>query len=154
MPTVDAVVFTTWKHDANDNDVPNAIDDIFAWAVANNESLPLEPTVCGRYEDVTAILAPDIAIGKVFACKLEITMATGAQFAADPRIFTLGRRIFDDDGNVTNSNWNTTLSGGERKQVLDWLENHGISRAQVSARFGGNDTRLEIAQKLKAYFKE
>ena len=40
MPYIDAVIFTKWEKDAEGTNVPNAIDEIFAWAVANDEYLP------------------------------------------------------------------------------------------------------------------
>lgn len=150
MPTVDAVVFTQFT-ETEEGFTYGALDEIIGWGLDNVEFLPGTQTG-GWWTEVNDNIAP--LLGRISCVRLIVTVATAQQFAADSRIFTLGRRIFDDDGNVTNSNWNTTLSDGERKQVLDWLENHGISRAQVSARFGGSDTRLEIATKLKAYFKE
>lgn len=158
MPYVEAVIFTT-RVTRNGKGWPDAVADIDAWAIANDEFLPGGQSGIGPfrlYSDLTGIARADFTDGKVFIGQITITTATAQQFSADPRIFVLGRRIMDDEGNVTSSNWNTTkpLTVEERTQVLDWLEDKGISREQVAARFNADDTRLEIANKLKVFFRE
>jgi hypothetical protein len=155
MPVVDAVIFTKWIKDTEGGHVPNAIADIYAWAIANGELVPsIGPNAYGRYKDVTGQLAPTILADKVFCARLEVSPVTAQQFSSDPRIWTLGRKIIDDEGNVTDSNWDTPLTAPERTQALDWLEAHGIDRATVAARFSASDTRKQIADKLVEFFKE
>ncbi|GAG99708.1 unnamed protein product, partial [marine sediment metagenome] len=53
---IDAVVFTKWVKNAVDAAVPDTINDIFAWAIANDEFLPEGESgrgPFGRYENIT-----------------------------------------------------------------------------------------------------
>lgn len=156
MATIDAVIFGKYVKNAEGHNVPNGITDIYAWAIANGEQLP--DGTYGRYEDLTGAanvhqrILDNLAI---FAAKLEITPATAQQFAADSRFWTLGYRRLDDEGEVTFSNWNTTLTAGERQQAANYVTNNSnITAQQLAARFDASDTRREIAQKLKAFFRE
>jgi len=160
MPYIDAVIFTKWVKDGGTN-VPNAISDIYAWANANDEYLPEGESgkgPFGRYEDLTGQanvhqkILDNLA---VFAAKLEVTVATAQQFASDNRFWTLGYRRFDDEGEVTFSNWDTTLTTAERQQAVNYITtNSSITAQQLANVFDVDDTRLEIAQKLKDYFRE
>ena len=156
MPLIDAVIFTKYVKNAKDENVPNAISDIYAWAIANGEQLP--DGVYGRYEDLTAQanvhqrILDNLA---VFVAKLEITPATAQQFANDPRIWTLGYKRLNDEGEVTFSNWDTMLTVEERQQAGNYItSNSNISAQQIASKFDAGDTRLEIARKLKAFFRE
>jgi hypothetical protein len=156
MPYIDAVIFTKYVKDGDDN-VPNAIADIYAWAIANGENLPNEPSCFGRYSDLTGqanvhqCILDNLA---VMCAKLEVTVNTATQFAADARIWTLGYRRLDDDGSVLFSNWGTTLTGAERTQAVNYVTNNSaITEAQIQAAFDASDTRREIATKLKAFFR-
>lgn len=156
MPYIDAVIFTKYVKDAEGTNVPNAISDIYQWAIANGEALP--DGSFGKYSDLTGAanvhqrILDNLA---VFVAKLEITVATAAQFASDPRIWTLGYKRFNDEGEQTFSNWNTTLTVAERQQAGDYVSaNSNITAAQLAARFDATDTRAQIAQKLKEFFRE
>jgi hypothetical protein len=159
MPYIDAVIFTKYVKDGDDN-VPNAIADIYAWAIANDEYLPEGESgkgPFGRYEDLTGqanvhqCILDNLA---VMCAKLEVTVNTATQFGADARIWTLGYRRLDDDGSVLFSNWGTTLTGAERTQAVNYVTNNSaITEAQIQAAFDASDTRREIATKLKAFFR-
>jgi hypothetical protein len=162
MPYVKAVIFTKWK-DAGGYD-PDVIDDIYAWARANNEFLPETDSKgnhpFGKYHDLTG--QPRSKIGErilndlnIFIAGIEITVATATQFASDPRIWTLGYRRFNDDGEQTFSNWDDPLTVAERQQAADYVTaNSKITAAQLNAKFDATDTRREIATKLKEFFRE
>jgi hypothetical protein len=157
MPFIKAVIFAKWV-DVDGSNSPDAIDDIYSWAIANNEGLPLEPNVKGRYQDITGQanvhqkILDDLAI---FVAQLEITTATAAQFAADPRIWTLGYRRYNDEGEETFSNWNEPLTAEERTQAINYVtSNSKITQQQIVAVFDAGDTRREIAQKLKQFFRD
>ena len=164
----DAVIFTKWvKEDLGNGEtanVPNAISDVHAWARANDEFLPEGKSGKGpffRYEDLTSQANVHQRILDnlgVFAAKLQITPATAAHFADDPRFWTLGyRRVSrDEEGmeTVINSNWDEPLSATQRKEAGDYVANNSnITKQQLAAVFDADDTRLEIAQKLKAFFR-
>ena len=86
--------------------------------------------------------------------KLEVTVPTATQFAADSRIWTLGYWRRDDDGSVLSHNWDTPLTGAERAQAVTYVANNSaITLAQIQAAFDATDTRREIAQKLRAFFR-
>jgi hypothetical protein len=161
MPYIDAVIFTKWVKDADDTNVPDAVSDIYAWAIANDEYLPEGESgkgPFGRYEDITgqANVHQRILDGlAVFAAKLEITVATAQQFASDNRFWTLGYRRYDDDGEILASNWDDVLTGQERQQAVNYITNNSnITAQRLGNRFDATDTRLEIAQKLKEFFRE
>lgn len=161
MPYIDAVIFTKWVKDAEDTNVPDAIDDIYAWAIANDEFLPEGESgkgPFGRWEDLTGQANVHQRILDnlgVFAAKLEITTATAAQFASDPRIWTLGYKRFNDEGEQTFSNWSDTLTVAERQQAVQYITNNSnITAQQLANRFDATDTRKVIAQKLKEFFRE
>ncbi len=158
MPYIDAVIFTKWVKGTDGTNVPNAITDIYAWAIANGENLPLEPTCFGRWEDLTGQdnvhqrILDNLAVS---ISKLEITVATAAKFASDTRIWTLGYRRLDDEGEVVFSNWDTPLTTQERQQAANYITaNSNISAQQLANAFDASDTRMEIARKLKAFFRE
>ena len=161
MPYIDAIIFTKWVKDDEDANVPNAISDIYAWAIANDEYLPEgNPGVgpFGRYEDLTGQanvhqrILDNLA---VFCAKLEITVTTAQQFASDPRIWTLGYWRRDDEGAVLDHNWDTTLTTAERQHAANYItSNSNITVQQLAAVFDATDTRQEIATKLRAFFKE
>lgn len=155
MPYIEAIIFTKYVKDGNDN-VPNAISDIYAWARANNQQLP--DGSFGKYSDLTGAANVHTRILDnlaVFVAKLEITTVTAAQFASDPRIWTLGYKRFNDEGEQTFSNWNTALTADERNQAGDYVSaNSKITKPQLAARFEATDTRREIAEKLKEFFRE
>ncbi len=158
MPYIDAIVFTKWVKDAEDTNVPNAIADIYAWAIANGEFLPYDPDSYGKYQDLTAQanihqrILDNLA---VFCAKLEITVTTAQHFAGDNRIWTLGYWRKDDEGAVIEHNWDTTLTAGERQQAVSYVtSNSAITAQQLTARFDATDTRRQIAQKLRAFFRE
>jgi len=160
MPLIDAVVFLRWIPDANGNNVPDVVDEIFAWAIANDEYLPEGHSGIGpfgRYEDITGqdnVHQKILDNLGVFAANLQLTPTTAAQFAADPRLWTLGYRRLDDEGVVEFSNWNTTLTLAERQQAAAYITTHSaITIEQLAAAFDADDTRLEIARKLKAFFR-
>lgn len=161
MAVTDAVIFTKWVEDADGVNVPNAVSDIYAWAIANDAYLPEGESgkgPFGRYEDLTGQANVHQRILDnlgIFAARLEVTDATAAQFASDPRIWTLGYKRFDEDGNMISSNWDQVLSAGQRQEALDYVTaNSDIEVQQLSNRFDVDDTRLEIAQKLKEFFRE
>lgn len=161
MPKVDAVVLVKWAQDTEGRNIPNALSDVFAWAIANGENLPGEPTCFGRRADLThqasglAMVQRILDNLAVFCARLEVTVVTAQQFAADPRIWTLGYRQLNDDGEVTFSNWNGPLSSEERQQAITYVTaNSAITAQQLAAVFDVDDTRLEIAEKLKAFFRE
>lgn len=148
-----AMVFTRWVTDADGNNIPDAVDDIYAWAMANNSPLP--DGSFGKYEDITGQPASRILAGlKVFAARLQISDATAQHFASDNRFFLLGYDRLDDEGNVIASNWNQPLDVASRTRALNYLINHGYTMQQITSRFSASDTRREIAQKLKALFLE
>lgn len=156
MPYIEAYVFVKYVKDAEGTNVPNAISDIYAWAIANGEQLPDGP--CGRYEDITGQanvhqrILDDLA---VFVAKVEMTVPTAQHFASDPRIWTLGYWRRDDEGETLDHNWDETLTATERQQAVDYItSNSAITAAQLAAAFDADDTRAEIAQKLKAFFRE
>ncbi len=161
MTYLDAVIFTKWTQDAEGHNVPNAISDIYAWAVANGEYLPEGHSGVGpfgRYQDLTGQANVHQRILNnlaVFVAKLEITVATAQHFAADPRIWTLGYWRRDDDGAVIAHNWDTILTTAERQQAAAYITaNSAITAQQLATAFDATDTRREIAQKLKAFFRE
>ena len=167
---IDAVIFTKWvKEDMGNGEmanVPDAISDVNAWAIANDEFLPEGESGKGpfyRYEDLTGQANVHQRILDnlgVFAAKLQITPATAAHFASDPRFWTLGyRRVAVDpetrEETVINSNWDEPLSSEQRQQAATYVTNNSnITAQQLAARFDVADTRLEVARKLKAFFKE
>ena len=167
---IDAVVFTKWvKEDMGNGEltnVPDAVSDVYDWAIANDEFLPEGESgkgPFGRYEDLTGQANVHQRILDnlgVFAAKLQITPATAAHFASDPRFWTLGyRRVVVDpetrEETVINSNWDEPLSAAERKQAGDYVSNNSnITKQQLATVFDADDTRLEIAQKLKAFFRQ
>lgn len=160
MPYMDAVIFARYVEDADGANVPNAIADIFAWAMANDEHLPEGESgkgPFGRYEDLTgqANVAQCILDNIAVMCaKLEITVATALQFAADPRIWTLGYWRRDDEGGVISHNWDETLTAEERQVAVDWITaNSAYTAEQLATVFDVTDTRRQIAQKLRAFFK-
>ena len=160
MPLIDAVVLLRWVPDDDGNNVPDAVDEIYAWAIANDEYLPEGSSGVGpfgRYEDITGQdnvhqrILDDLGI---FAAKLQLTPTTAAQFAADPRFWTLGYRRLDDDGEVVTSNWDEPLSVEQRQQAVTYITTHSaITAQQLAAVFDASDTRLEIARKLKEFFR-
>lgn len=161
MSLIDAVIFVRWVENINGVNIPNAVDDIFAWAIANDEYLPEGQSGIGpfgRYEDLTGqanvhqCILDNLA---VFAAKLEVTPATAQQFASDPRIWTLGYRRFDDEGNILFSNWDMPLTAQERQRAANYItDNSNITAQQLANVFDADDTRQEIAQKLKAFFRQ
>lgn len=162
MPYIEAIIFCKWNEDADGVNRPNAIRDIYAWARANNETLPEVDnkgnSLVGRYSDLTGQANVHQRILDnlgVFVAKLEITTATAAQFASDNRIWTLGYKRFNDEGEQTFSNWNTTLTVDERQKAVQYITNNSnITVAQLANKFDATDTRKVIAQKLKEFFKE
>jgi len=161
MPYIDAVIFSKWKQDADGNNVPDLIDEIYARAIANDEYLPEGESTkgpFGRWEDLTGQANVHQRILDnlgVFVAKLEVTVATAQHFTGDPRIWTLGYRRFDDEGEQTFSNWNTTLTAQERQQAANYVtSNSNITAQQLAQKFDATDTRREIARKLKAFFRE
>lgn len=161
MPLIDAVVFTRWVPDIDGNNVPDAVDEIYAWAIANDELLPEAISdfgPYGRFEDITGQdnvhqrILDDLG---VFCANLHLTPVTAAQFADDSRLWTLGYRRYNDEGKVTFSNWGTTLTAEERQQAVNYITTHSkITQQQLAAVFDPADTRREIAQKLQAFFRE
>jgi len=154
MPYINAVVFTIFKHDANGNNVPDVIDEIFAWAIAADEYLPEGASGVGpfgKYEDLTG--QPSPSPGNAVAARLIITVPTAQQFASDGRIFTLGRKVLDGEGEVTDSNWDTTLTAAEILQVKTWWINRGYDWDKVKNNFSASDTRREIGVKIRAWLK-
>lgn len=160
MPYIDALIFTRWVKDAEGAKVPNAISDIFTWAMANDQEISHTPkTICyGKCMDVTAQKNIDQRIldnMALYVANLIVTVATAAHFANDPRIWTLGYKRFDDDGEVVFSNWDTPLTAQEQQQAAGYItSNSGISAQQLAKVFSASDTRLEIAKKLKAFFRK
>jgi len=156
MPYIDCVILGKWVKHANGKNVPDAVYDIYAWAIANGEQLP--DGVYGRYEDLTGQanvhqrILDNLA---VFCAKLEITVPTAQHFANDPRFWVLGYWRRDDEGAVLDHNWNTTLTVAERQQAAGYVTaNSNITAQQLAAAFDATDTRAEIANKLKAFFRE
>ncbi len=161
MPYIDAVIFAKWVKDGRGVNVPDAISDIYAWAIANDEFLPGGVSgdgPFGKYEDLTGqanIHQRILDNLGVFVAKLEITMVTAMKFAQDARIWTLGYKRFDDDGEQTFSNWNSSLYVAERQKAINFITNNSnITAQQISNKFNAFDTRLEIADKLKEFFRE
>ncbi len=161
MPYIEAVIFVKWVVDGRGVNNPSAISDIYAWAMANDEFLPGGVSgggPFGKYEDLTGQMNVKQRILDnlgVFVARLEITVATAAQFANDARIWTLGYKRFDDEGEQTFSNWNTPLSAAERQKAVNFITNNSnITTQQLSNKFNASDTRLEIANKLKEFFRE
>ena len=160
MPYIDAVIFTKYVKDAEGVNVPNAISDIYAWAIANDEYLPEGQSGIGpfgRYEDLTGQadvherILDNLA---VFCAKLEVTVPTAQQFATDSRIWTLGYWRRDDEGGVIDHNWNTALTPDERQEAAAHITNNSaITVQQLAAVFDPTDTRAEIASKLMAFFR-
>lgn len=161
MPYIDAVIFTKFVLDGEGNPVFHAISDIFTWAIANDENLPHDPTCYGKCTDLTgqtggpAMKQRILDNLAIFCAKLEITTATAAQFVADARIWTLGYKRYNDDGEEMFSNWGDSLTAGERQQAATYVTtNSAITAQQLAAAFDPSDTRLEIARKLKAFFRD
>jgi hypothetical protein len=158
MPYIGAIVFTKWAENVPGKVRPDAIDDVFSWALSNGERLPNDPDCGAKFTDLTGQANTHTQILDnlaIFIGDLEITTATAAQFAADPRIWTLGYRRFNDDGEVTFSNWNEPLTVEERQQAGDYVSaNSKITKAQLAARFDAEDTRRDVAEKLKEFFRE
>ena len=161
MPYIDAIVFTKWVEDPQGASVPNALGEIMQWGLDNDETLPIElfgpHPEGGKYRDITAQANTHQRILDnlgVFCAKLVVTVATAQHFAADPRIWILGYWRRDDDGTLLDDNWDTTLNPMERQEAVDYVTaNSNISAAQLAAAFDASDTRREIAQKLKAFFR-
>jgi hypothetical protein len=155
MPYIDAIIFTKYVQDGDGDNVPAAIADVHAWAVANEEYLPWGAPY--RYEDLTGRANVHQAILDnlaVFCAKLQVAVATATQFAGDSRIWTLGYWRRDDEGSILDHNWTDTLTAGERTQAVDYITaNSAITAAQIQAAFDASDTRQQIAQKLRAFFK-
>lgn len=160
MPYIDGIIFVKWqtgadgKHRAGN---PGVLREMYDWAIANNEALPHDPTTYAKCGDLTGQanvhqrILDNLA---VFCAKLEVTVATAQHFAADPRIWTLGYWRRDDDGSLLYHNWDTTLTAAERQQAAQYVTNNSnISAAQLAAAFDVTDTRREIAQKLRAFFR-
>ena len=158
MQYIDAVVFVKWVKDSEGSNVPDAIDDIFGWAIANDQYLPEGESCFGRYEDMTGQANVHQRILDnlgVFAARLEITVATAAYFAGDARIWTLGYKRFNDKGELQLSNWSEKLSAAERQQAVNYITNNSnITAQQLANKFDATDTRKVIAQKLKEFFRE
>lgn len=155
MAYIEAVILGKWVNDAQSRNVPNAISDIYAWAMANGEQLP--DGVYGRYEDVCGQanvhqkILDDLA---VFVAKVEMTVNTAQHFANDPRFWVLGYKRFDDEGEVTFSNWGEPLTVQERQAAAQYVTNNSkITAQQLADAFDVTDTRREVAQKLKAFFR-
>jgi len=162
MPYIVATIFTKYVKDADGNNMTYAISDIFDWAHANNEYLPEVDSKgnspWGRYEDLTfqANVHQRILDNlSVFAARLEVTVARAEQFPSDPRIWTLGYKRFNDEGEELFSNWNDQLSAAQRQQAVNYITNNSnITAQQLANKFDATDTRLEIARKLKEFFRE
>ena len=161
MAITEAVAFMKWVKDDDDRNVPDAVSDIYAWAIANDEYLPEGESgkgPFGRYEDLTGQANVHQRILDnlgVFAARLEITDATANHFASDPRFWVLGYKRFDADGEQIASNWDTALTAEERQRAANYITNNSnITAQQLASKFDVDDTRLEIAEKLKAFFRE
>ncbi len=161
MAYIDAVVFVKWVKDAEGLNEPAAIGDIYAWAIANDQYLPEGKSgkgPFGRYEDLTGQANVHQRILDnlgVFAAKLEITTTTAMHFVNDSRIWTLGYKRFNNQGEQVFSNWSEKLSADERQQAVNYITNNSnITAQQLAGKFDASDTRLEIARKLKEFFRE
>ena len=92
MPTIDAVVFCKWNRNGAGKIKPDALYDVLAWALANEEYLP--GTACGgTWEDLVGRVDNHQRILDnlaVFCARLEVTVPTAQHFANDPRFWTLG----------------------------------------------------------------
>ena len=161
MQYIDAVVFVKWVKDSEGSNVPAAIGDIFTWAVANDQYLPEGESgkgPFGRYADLTGQTNVHQRILDnlgVFAVKLEITITTAMHFNYDPRIWTLGYQRFNDKGELQFSNWSEKLSAADRQQAVNYITNNSkITVQQLANKFDVSDSRLEIARKLKDFFRE
>ena len=159
MPYIDAIAFVKWVKNADQHNVPDAVAEIHAWSAANAEQLP--DGTFGVYEDVTGQAGGPALNQRIldnlglFLARLQMTVATAQHFAADPRIWTLGYWRRDDDAAVLSHNWNTTLTAAERQQAVNYVtSNSNITAQQIAAVFDATDTRAEIADKLKAYFRQ
>lgn len=139
---------------------PPVINDIKNWIDANGEWLytwdkdgaPHHRTHMSK--DLTGEHRTRLFDGKATALLLTVTLATAQHFRGDPRMFQLGWQVFDDDGELQSSNWDQPLDAASRTQALDWLENHGYSRAAVANRFGTGNSRREILDMLRVMFRE
>lgn len=161
MPVIDAVVITKWVEVAEKVWRPDVLDEVFAWAMANDEYLPGGQSgfgPFGRYMDLTGQadahqqILDDLA---VFIAKLEVTAATAQHFADDPRMFTLGYWRRDDDGAVITHNWDTVLSVEDRQRAVSYITTQSkITAQQLANVFDATDTRRDIAEKLKAFFRD
>lgn len=156
MPYIEAVLLTRWIQDSRGISVPSVLSDIYAWARANDEHLP--GGAFGRYQDLTGQadvhqrILDNLAVS---IAKVEMTLPTAQHFASDPRIWTLGYSRRDDEGDVIDSNWDTTLTTAERQQAANYVTaNSAITAQQLANAFEATDTRREIAQKLKTFFRE
>ncbi len=161
MAYIDAVVFVKWVKDSEGSNVPVAFNDIFIWAAINDQYLPEGESgkgPFGRYEDMTGQANVHQRILDnlgVFAAKLEITTTTAMHFVNDSRIWTLGYRRFNDQGEQVFSNWSEKLTTAERQQAVNYITNNSnITAQQLAGKFDASDTRLEIARKLKEFFRE
>ena len=157
MAYIEAIVFCRLVTNANDEVVPNAISDIFDWARTQGVALPHKPLFFATYQDLTGQantkqrILDNLA---VLVARLELTVATAQQFAADSRIWTLGFWRRDDEGAVITHNWDDTLTAAQRTQARNYVTNNSnITAAQLNAAFDASDTRREIANKLKAFFR-
>ena len=160
MPSIDAVVLGKWVVGPNGKNVPNGFYDVNAWAIANDEFLPGGQSGKGPfhfYTDLTELanvhqrILDNLAI---YVAKLEVTVNTAQQFVSDPRFWTLGYWRKDDEGVVIDHNWGTTLTLAERQAAAQYVTNNSaITAQQLAAVFDASDTRAEIAEKLKVFFR-
>lgn len=159
MPVIDAVIIARWV-DVDGNKHPDAIDDIYVWALANDEYLlggrsGFGPF--GKYQDLTGQVNVHQKVLDnlgIFIAKLEVTPVTAQQFANDPRIWTLGYWRRGDDGEPIADNWNTTLTVEDRQLAVSYItSNSKITAQQLANVFDVTDTRKEIARKLKEFFR-
>jgi len=149
---IDAVVLLRWRVDAEGNSVPDAVDEVFAWAVERGDEIA--PGCYGKYEDITGQVRPALRALRVFAARLVVGDATAQHFADDNRLFILGWRRFDDEGRVVADNWDRPLDAESRQRALTFLTNHGYTLEQITSRFSAGDSRREIARKLRTLFQE
>lgn len=155
MPYIDAVIVCKWAVGSDGKNRPIALDDVFAWAIENEEELPIGSF--GRREDLTGQdrirqrIQNNMAL---FVARLVVTVTTAQHFASDNRFWTLGYWQRDDEGGVITHNWDTPLTAEERTQAANYITlNSFITPAQINAAFDPTDTRREIAEKLKDYFR-
>lgn len=146
--TVEAIAAVTWKKDADDNNVPDELDNV------------IQHTTGNKWEDITGQdgqLIPGKITGNLknlAAFKLVIADTTWAAFDNSNKIEWLWHHqtTEDQDGNVTvvDSNRDDTLPQNQFNALVSWLTSNGFDPSSLV----NTDTRKELTNKLLVIFKQ